>query len=191
MTSPIDETGILTLTFDRRLLFGGSKCRRYYSMLYALCAYAILDGSDLLAHKNIVTDAETEKGDGHNRDQVWNNDDEALQKGKRILEASQREPFQGAHENQTARGFPHGIEDRRGGIPVKSHGREKGGDSLYLLMLDEHLGIDSSRATLTNRSYGICQKARSETDEEGEKDPYRQGGQGRSGCAPKDHGEEN
>ena len=34
--------------------------------LYAML-YAISDGSDFLPHKGEVTDSETEKGDGHNR----------------------------------------------------------------------------------------------------------------------------
>jgi hypothetical protein len=54
-------------------------------MRYALCLptdrQALcddLDRSDLLAHKDIITDAKTEEGDRHNRDQMRDHDDEAL-----------------------------------------------------------------------------------------------------------------
>lgn len=58
----------------------------HYSTLYALCSLRISDGSDFLPHKDEVTDAETEKGDRNDRDQVGDDDDEALQKGQWILE---------------------------------------------------------------------------------------------------------
>ena len=37
-----------------------------------------LDGPDLLAHEDEITDAKGEKGNRHNGDQVRNDDDDAL-----------------------------------------------------------------------------------------------------------------
>ena len=51
------------------------------------------DGSDFLPHKDEVTDSETEKGDGHNRNQMWQDNIDALGKRQRILKTSQRKSF--------------------------------------------------------------------------------------------------
>jgi hypothetical protein len=48
-----------------------------------------LDGSNLLAHKNKITDSKAEKSDGHERNQMRGDDVQALQERKRTLESSQ------------------------------------------------------------------------------------------------------
>jgi hypothetical protein len=68
-------------------------------MPYALCSLRISDGSDFLPHKNEITDSKTEKRDGHKRNQMRGDDVQALQKGKRILEARHRKLFHGTHKD--------------------------------------------------------------------------------------------
>jgi len=47
-------------------------------LLISLSPYHVLYGTDLLAHKNEITDPKAENGDGHNRNQMGKNDQKAL-----------------------------------------------------------------------------------------------------------------
>src|SRR4030042_5173757 len=82
------------------------------------------DCSDLLPHKDEVTDSETNEGDGDDRNQIRRDDDQTLQQGKRVLKTAQRKPFQRPYKNQASCGFSCRVENRRRRIVVKVHGRQ-------------------------------------------------------------------
>jgi hypothetical protein len=42
--------------------------------------YATSDCSDLLTHKDEIANPKAEKGDSHQRNQMWDNNEEALKK---------------------------------------------------------------------------------------------------------------
>ena len=62
----------------------------FYFPLSTFYSLGLLDRPDLLAHENSVTDPKTEKGDGHNRNKMGDHDENALYKGKWVLESGQR-----------------------------------------------------------------------------------------------------
>src|SRR4030042_7071485 len=92
-----------------------------YLVIGAWDLIILLDRSDLLSHENEITDSEAEKSDRHNRNEMGNDDKDALQKGKRALEATHGKPFQGPHQNQCPRGLSHRrSEERRVGKECRS-----------------------------------------------------------------------
>ncbi len=144
---------------------------------------------DLLTHKDEIADSEAEKGDGHNGDEMGDDDQNTLQQWKGTLETGKGEPLQRSHEDQTLGRLSHGIENGCGGLTVKGHWRKEGSHMLNFLMLDQYRRINAC-STLTDRSDRIGQKSRPQPHEEGKEDPYRQGGESRGGRAPEDHREE-
>ena len=70
-------------------------------LLYAPCPllYATSDGPDLLPHKDKVANSETDESHGDNRNQIRDDDKEALRKGKRVLKSSRRKLLQGSHKS--------------------------------------------------------------------------------------------
>jgi hypothetical protein len=140
---------------------------------YAPCSLllAISDRSDLLPHKDEIANPKTEKGDGHKRNQMWDNNEKALQKRKWTLETTQRKSFQGSHEDQRSCGLSQRIKNRCSRVIIEGHGGKEGDRPLNLFMFNHHIRIHTS-ATLTDRSHRVSQKTRPQTDEEGEKYPY-------------------
>lgn len=138
-------------------------------MRYALCALRALNRSYLLPHEDGVTDSKTEKGNGHDGNQIGGDDEKALGNRKRALESRDRQSLHGSHQDQRSCGLTHWIEYRRSGITIKGHRRKGGDNPLYLFLSDNHLGI--CPCTLIDRGDHIRQNSGPKAYEEGEKDP--------------------
>ena len=143
----------------------------HYLIMGAWSLVIISDRPDLLPHKDKIANPKAEKGNGHQRNQMGCNDEEALKKRKRTLETTQRKSLQRPHEDQRACGLSHWIENRCGNLIIEGHGGTERNRPRNLFMFDHHLGVHAG-ATLTDRSHGISQNTSPQTDEKREKYPY-------------------